>query len=415
MNTATAEQRLNAIVEQELCIGCGLCESVAGHDTVEVRKGRDGYEVPHIKQPLDHETVDRIYAVCPGVRVEGLPERLHLKDTKTDNVWGSWRRMVRCWASDPDIRHRGATGGVLTALASWLIESNAVEFMLHARANPEHPSFGQWHLSFSSDDVIDGAGSRYGPTAVLKCIDEVLSRDQPFAFIGKPCDIGALRNLAKTDSRVDKLVRYWLTPVCGGFMPPKSFSAFLKRIDVESDDVLTVEYRGNGCPGPTQVQTHERTVDSHYLDFWGEDESQWHLPFRCKVCPDGIGEAADIAAADSWPGGSPTREGSVNDPGTNAVIARSKAGQDLLEEANRAGVIGIEYDISPDEMSIYQPHQMRKKYAVWPRHQGLGDEGLIVPETSRLRIKELAEELPESHHLHQRLGARQRVGYRSSD
>ena len=30
-----------------------------------------------------------------------------------------------------------------------------------------------------------------------------------------------------------------------------------------------------------------------YTDFRGTDESQWVLPFRCKVCPDGIGEAAE--------------------------------------------------------------------------------------------------------------------------
>jgi len=261
MTSPTAEQRLNAIVEQELCIGCGLCESVAGRDTIEVKKGTGGYEVPIIKRPLDHGIVDRIYAVCPGVKVEGLPENANAADSKNDNVWGPWRRMVRCWAGDPAVRYRGATAGVLTALASWLIRTDAVDFVLHAKPGDDHPSFGQWHLSFNHEDVMDGAGSRYGPTAVLKCIDEVLARNQPFAFIGKPCDISALRNLATVDPRVNELVKFWLTPVCGGFMPPQSFDAFLGRIDVAPGDVLKVDYRGNGCPGPTHVETADRVLE----------------------------------------------------------------------------------------------------------------------------------------------------------
>ena len=51
-----------------------------------------------------------------------------------------------------------------------------------------------------------------------------------------------------------------------------------------------------------------RVVEKDYLEFWGEDASAWSLPFRCKVCPDAIGEAADLAAADTWPGGAPKPE-----------------------------------------------------------------------------------------------------------
>ena len=69
----------------------------------------------------------------------------------------------------------------------------------------------------------------------------------------------------------------------------------------------------------------------------------------------------------------------------------------------------LEYDIVPDDMSIYQPHQMHKKYAAWSRHQGLGDAGRIVPQTARLRIEELARELPDEMNEYQREGTRKRV------
>ena len=405
----SARDRLNAISEQGLCAGCGLCQAIAGPGRVQVTKASNGYERPVITGSIDDAVVDTIYDCCPGTRIDGLPARLIDADTKIDKVWGPWRRIVRGWAGDPAQRFEGATGGALTALAGYLLDSKRVSFILHVKASRREPTFGERHLSFSKEDVLEAAGSRYGPAAPLIDIDAVLARGAPFAFIGKPCDISALRNYARHDQRVDALVKYWLTPVCGGYMPPEAMDAFLRREGIDPARVTSLRYRGRGCPGPTRLEADGRVHEWHYLDFWGEDASQWQLPFRCKICPDGIGEAADIAASDTWPGGSPTRQGSLEDPGVNAIVARTKAGAELIAAARRDGALVLEHDLTPDDMSAYQPHQVRKKYCAGPRHQGLGDEGRIVPETHGLRIAELAQERPAQHSTQQRTGTRQRI------
>ena len=402
-------ERLYAIVEQGLCIGCGLCQAVAGKDRVSVVKTQNGFLNPVVIAELDHATVDRIYAVCPGTRVEGLPERLVEADTRQDNVWGPWRRMVRAWATDPGQRFEGSTGGVLTALGAYLLASKRVDFILQVKTSSSEPGFGEPTLSFSEAEVFEAAGSRYGPAAPLLDIDAVLERNQPFAFIAKPCDVAALRNYAEQDERVDRLVRYWLVMVCGGFGTPRGTLEFYRRVGIDPAAVTGLRYRGRGCPGPTRVDTPDGSQEFHYIDFWGEDETAWTLPFRCKICPDGIGEAADIAAADTWIGGGPNRVDSVDDPGTNAIVARTRAGEGLLAAAAADGALSIEYDIVPDTLSVYQPHQVNKKYAAWPRHQGLRDAGRLAPQTARLRIEELAADLPQVSTDFQRNGTRQRV------
>ena len=405
----TPTERLNAIVEQGLCIGCGLCQSVAGKNRVRVTRTSNGYLTPVVEGELDHATVDRIYAVCPGTRVEGLPARLVETDTHHDNVWGPWRRIVRAWAADPEVRFEGSTGGALTALAAYLLASKRVDFILHVKTSTSEPSFGEATLSFTEANVFEAAGSRYGPAAPLLDIGEVLDRNQPFAFIAKPCDIGALRNYAQQDERVDRLVRYWLTIVCGGYGTPRGTDAFFRRSGIDPEAVTGLRYRGRGCPGPTRVETADSVQEFHYIDYWGADETTWTLPFRCKICPDGIGEAADIAAADTWVGGSPNRVDSGDDPGTNALIARTRAGEELIAAAAADGALTLEYDIVPHTVSVYQPHQVNKKYAAWARHQGLMDAGRMAPQTERLRIEELARELPEETNRFQRDGTRKRV------
>ncbi len=408
-STVSPTERLHAIVEQGLCIGCGLCETVAGSECVRVCKTTSGYEAPVVVGELDHATVDRIYATCPGTRVEGLPERLVESDTRIDNVWGPWRRIVRAWAADPQIRFDGSTGGVMTALGIYLLESKRVDFILQVRAHASEPSFGEACLSFNRDEVLAATGSRYGPAAPLVAIDAALERGRPFAFFAKPCDVAALRNFAAQDPRVDELVRYCVVMVCGGYGTPQGTRDFFRRCGIDPDEVTALRYRGRGCPGPTRVESAAGAREFHYIDYWGEDETTWTLPFRCKICPDGIGEAADLAAADTWIGGSPNRVDSETDPGTNAIVARTRAGNELLAAAAADGALEIEYDLVPDDLSIYQPHQVHKKYAVWARHQGLADAGRIVPQTARLRIAELADELPDATNQYQRAGTRKRV------
>ncbi len=408
--TASPEDRLYRIAEEGLCIGCGLCQSIAGGDKVEVAMTPTGYERPVVRAPLDHDTVDRIYAACPGTRVEGLPESLCDVGTLHDDVWGAYRNMVMSHAADRNIRHASSTGGVLSALCLYLLDAKRVDFILHVKASTAYPACGEPHLSFDGVQVMEGAGSRYGPAAPLRDIADVLAREQHFAFVGKPCDISALRCYARQDARVDALCRYMLTPVCGGFMVPENMRRFLGELGIDQEDITKLRYRGFGCPGPTRIETRQgQVVEKNYLDFWGEDESSWSLPFRCKVCPDGIGEAADVAAADSWPGGSPTWEGQIGDEGTNAIVVRTAAGSELVEAAANAGYLTTGDDVSPREMDGFQPHQVTKKRTVWARHAGLRAAGRLVPETERLRIRELALERGYAANADQARGTRARV------
>ncbi|MHC8508369.1 MAG: Coenzyme F420 hydrogenase/dehydrogenase, beta subunit C-terminal domain [Rhodospirillales bacterium] len=393
--SSSPAERLNRIIKEGLCIGCGLCQSTAGPDKIHIVTTPEGALRPLALDALDHAAVDVIYDVCPGTRVEGLPENLIDSGTRADPLWGPYHAIVHAWAADPETRFKAAAGGVLTALAQYMLNTGAADFIHHATHSKTHPSFGEAHISRTAAEALAGARSVYGPTAVLSSIEDTLAQGQRFAFAGTPCDINALRNLAHRDARVDELCVMMMTPVCGGFMQTPNLKAALKTLGAPPwDEITRIQYRGDGCPGPTRVASKDgREMRFSYMDFWA-DEGAWGLPFRCKICPDGIGEAADIAAADAWPGGSPDPATMESDPGVNAVLARSARGWALMQNAARDGALVIERDASIAEMNDYQPHQVRRKRAVWARHEGLRREGRLAPETARLRIAELAAANP---------------------
>jgi len=409
MTGQDAADRLDRISQQGLCIGCGLCQEIAGPDRVRVTLTPNGYERPVILGDVDHTVVDRILDVCPGVRVTGMPSS-QAADGRVDSVWGPWRRLVMAWAADAHVRHIGSTGGALTALGVHLLESGKVDAILHARASATEPGFGEAHISRTADDVIDAAGSRYGPTAVFTRLEEALSSGERLAIIAKPCDLSALRLFARHDPRIDRQVGFWLTMVCGGIMAPEGLAERMASFDIDPAALTGIRYRGHGCPGRTRFELlEEDSVEITYLDFWGDDESKWTVPYRCKICPDGSGEAADIAAADVWPGGTPTEEMLTYDPGRNVVIARTTVGEQLLADAVASGHLTTGDDATIEDLNSWQPHHVRKKLSSWARQMGRRRAGAIPIEIEGLRSEELARTQPVGALLEQARGSVERV------
>lgn len=402
----TPTERFDRIVEDGLCIGCGLCQSVLGVEKVAVVKGETGELRPRIRSALSEADVDLVYETCPGTRCEAIPPGEISRAPHHDLVWGPHHSLTLAWAVNEEVRFEGSTAGVLTALGRYLLQSGRVAFILHVKASEEEPTFGEATISTTVDEVLAAAGSRYGPSAPLIGLHAALDREQPFAVIAKPCDLNAIRNLAHKDERVNRLVKVMLAMVCGGFMPDRAMGRFLAENGIQRDRVTALRYRGRGCPGPTTVGTADgKSRDFHYLDFWGEDESCWSLPYRCKICPDGIAEAADIAAADTWPAATPDREMSQTDPGVNSVITRTARGEALLRAAISDGFLASGGDVDVDYMSATQPHQVTKKRFMRARFDGMNRAGRLVPQTRGLRLDALFQENSASDNREQEEGA----------
>jgi coenzyme F420 hydrogenase subunit beta len=377
--------QIDEIVHAGLCIGCGLCESIAGPERVALVATRDGRERPLARAPLDAETLRTINTVCPGTRIDGADHGRLLRGTRIDPAWGPIGTLVKGYASDPVVRHRAASGGVLSALAEFMLSTRRVEVVVHVAPSRQAPMRSASHLSFDRADVLEACGSRYGPAAPLRGFASVLDRGRPFALIGKPCDVGAVRNLARVDPRVDRLMRYALTMICGGASELGKSQEVLDRFGVAERDVALFRYRGHGNPGRTRIETRDgRVHELTYAQMW-EDEATWRLQSRCKICPDAIGEAADIVAGDTWPDATPQGE----DAGFNSILTRTAAGAELLEAAVAAGAITVCGSLTPRQLDDFNPHQVAKKRAVGARLLALRAAGAPVPRVRGLRIARL--------------------------
>ena len=294
-----AERSIAEIVANDLCVGCGLCEALTG-GRVKMVMTPAGSLRPSSTDAFSRQEEAQLMAACPGAVGEARVE----DGTDTDLVWGAHRWMAYAWAGRPDTRHRAATGGVLTALGVHVLRTGRADFVLHVGADPDRPMRSRWILSEDPESVRANTSSRYGPTAPLAGLAE----------------FGLKRTTWRCSATGATAIRdrpWWRPP------PGKRFT-------------------------------------KSYLEMW-EDESGWDVETRCKLCPDALGEAADVAAADVWPGGAPTGE----DAGFNGIIVRTAVGEDLVASAVEAGELVLGDPIAPREFDALQPHQVRKKEP-WP-------------------------------------------------
>ena len=401
---SAAPLTLEEIVGNGLCLGCGLCRSIAGRNQIDLVMTPQGRERPLVRRPLERADLERINAVCPGTRIGGT-DTAACNTAMHDTVWGAAERLSIGYARDPLVRFRGSTGGVLTALGQFLLSSSRVNFVLHVGASRSAPMRSERRLSFDAAAVLDGAGSRYGPVAVLTDFCEILERAEPFALIAKPCDVTAVRNLGRIDARVDRYMRYALTLVCGGASDLRKSAEVLQHFRIHESELALFRYRGHGNPGLTRIETKDgRAFELTYQQLW-EDESKWMIQPRCRICPDAIGLEADIAASDVWPGGSPAGE----DAGFNGIIVRTARGLELYEAAVAAGALTIDHSATYADFDRFQPHQVRKRRAVWARLKALQVTGKPVPQVTNLGLEDCARQNTLRQNLAEYRGARDRA------
>lgn len=215
-------------------------------------------------------------------------------------------------------------------------------------------------------------------------IHQALDRAQPFAFLGKPCDINALRNLGRVDPRVDQYCKCAVSLCCGSYADATFLDRFLALHDAKDEDIVEFRWRGNGCPGdgcPFIKLKDGRTLMMDYVDFWyqgggGGDAGPLTYQWRCKLCPDFWGYESDITVMDAWPNCLPehadrvTEERRYERDGRALVLARSQRGERILGAALERGTfVQMGDDITMDEVMSYQPHQVRRSVGLLAKRQ----------------------------------------------
>jgi coenzyme F420 hydrogenase subunit beta len=360
----TPSPTLSRVLKGELCAGCGLCASVAG-DAVALELAPPGYLRPRQIATVTPEVERKIARACPGSEVAPWGDGANV-----DPAWGPLGTVATGHATDEGLRHNASSGGMISALLDHALASGLVDAVVQTRADTIDPVGNITVISTTPAEVEASAGSRYAPSAPLSTIDALLADGRRFAFVGKPCDISALRQLGTLDPRVAECIPVMLAFFCGGIPSRAGSHAVIRAMGYEPREVTAFRYRGNGWPGQARATRADGSyAEMSYAKSWGAHLSG-HVQFRCKICPDAVGGVADIACADAWYGGESGYPQFDEAAGRSLVIARTPAGEALLAGAVETQTVAIE-PLDPREIDLMQPAQKRRKALLVARNAAL--------------------------------------------
>lgn len=358
MNKHPSIRTIDQVLKADLCLGCGACQyAVPGK--IELKMNAEGYLRPVVQQVLQPAEEELALSVCPGIHVEHTPP---LKNEEL--MWGPIKSCQAGWSTDDQLRHKASSGGGLSAFAGHMLRSGQADAVLHIGVSAHDPLLNEYRISTTPEQVAGNAGSRYAPAAPLTGLREALAKHERIAFIGKPCDVVAMRKIMAVDPVAKQKVVACLSFMCAGVPSIKGTHAVLNKLNSPREEVVEFRYRGNGWPGlATAVLKDGRSRSMTYDDSWGKILNK-HLQFRCKVCFDGTGEFADITCADAWYGSRDGYPSFEEAQGRSLILARTGIGAQILADAIEQVSALVESLPSADLPKI-QPYQRdRKLYAL---------------------------------------------------
>jgi coenzyme F420 hydrogenase subunit beta len=356
---------LKDVVDWGLCIGCGACSYACSEGRVTLVN----IETVGIRPRFDDDTCagcTKCLSFCPGYSVDGdLVTRDLPRVAEADSEFGPALEIWEGHASDPEIRYRGSSGGVLSALAAYCLEQEDMAFVLHSAMDESQPWLNATVQSRTRADIMARTGSRYAPSSPCDGLAAVEQSDRPCVFIGKPCDTAAVGMLRQERPSLDRNLGLVLSFFCAGTPSTRGTLDLMKGMNVTPDTVTNVRYRGEGWPGEFKV-AHEggsRECSLSYDDSWGKLSR--YRPLRCHLCPDGLGRVADVSCGDAW-----ENFRGNGDPGRSIVIVRTPRGRAIVRRAMAANYVQLT-PASAQNVLAAQHNLLNKRRELFGRLAGL--------------------------------------------
>lgn len=348
---------IKTTVKRSFCLGCGLCEAIGKQDNVTMRLETNGFYEPRVIGHVSSQTLKQLGKTCPGINIECIDNRY--------TFCGNLISAYEGWSNEPSIRKQGSSGGVITALALYLLRTKQITAVLHVGPCKDNILHNELRVSRTETDIISCASSRYAPALIFNRLPYYLSQErETYLFIGKPCDIMALKKYLKIHPEYCNRVKICISLMCAGI---PSYNATLKLIEdaKNASKPLDIKYRGDGWPGNFKVKFENGEVYTRsYNDSWGRVLGR-NIHFRCKICPDGIGQWADIVVGDAWQTSDGYPDFNERD-GKSFILARTSSGNMLLNEAYKKGAITLNTaDIN--SLKTIQPYQYLRLRSVFYR------------------------------------------------
>jgi len=314
------------VVDRHLCTQCGTCVSVCPVGAIEMRETPSGLLRPSV---LDEKCVQcgKCLELCPGLAVEiSLPDGV-------DPFRGKVCAAYVGHACDELIRSTGQSGGVVSALLLYLLESGRVNAALVTTMPADGCLRPKPMLAKTRSDILAAQGSTYCPVAPNIMLKDV-GADDRVAAVGISCQMHGIHMMLRSQNALADNIKYKIGLFCDRTLLYTCIDQMAKDTGLDISEVIQVDYRKKVVTGKASLSL--RSGDNKQFDYSmvvGRLKD-YFTPPRCRLCFDKMNILSDISIGDTW--------GISESPkGDSVVIARNDKAVSLLKDACDSGYLKL--------------------------------------------------------------------------
>lgn len=339
---------IDLVVNNDLCIGCGLCTYKCPTKAIDMRWNEYGFFVPVLSGTCGADGA--CLTVCPfnpypekEVKTENEIADIFLKDaTLLHPQVGKYQGIYAGYAEE--FRLTSSSGGIATFILSDLLERKIVSYIFSVKESSTPGAHYEYAISNNKQELLASSKTRYYPVTLSTVFSKIDELDGKLAIVGVACFIKAIRLAQHTDPLLKDKIPFLVGIICGG-IKSKFFTEYLTdKAGVPKELCYNPEFRikdlnstasdySFGCSSKNDNQ--EKTIKMRTVgDMWGTGLFKANA---CDFCDDVTTELADISLGDAW------LEPYVKDgKGTNIVITRSTIAEKIIKEGIESAKIYLE-------------------------------------------------------------------------
>lgn len=370
----TRFKTVQEVADWRCCLGCGACAYICPQRRIRLVDFADEGIRPVVEAD-GCESCRLCLDTCPGY--ENDHSRINSAPGLIEEVKPYCGPVLEIWeghAADPEIRLKGSSGGLITALSLYCLEKEGMHGVLHIGQDPDDAMRNKTQMSRSRADLLQKTGSRYAAAAACDRLDWIEQAPAPCVFVGQPSEVTGAKKACFLKPELERNIGLTISFFCAGSPARQGAVELLKSRGINPSEVEELRYRGNGWPGMFAVRLKGK-VDwlpvMTYQESWGFVQA--YRPFSTHLCPDGSGEDADISCGDPW-----YRPVQPGEPGSSIVVVRTERGCRILQGAIAAGYVQLQR-AEPWKVIESQRNLFEKRGAIWGRVLAMRTLGLPAP------------------------------------
>lgn len=300
---------ISEVVDQGICIGCGVCAGICPGKNIEMRWSDKGELNPYIDNGCAPEICTCISA-CPILNPL-WENKTPVEPMLSNDVLGDYIASYNGYSTQGEQHINGTSGGVLTWLLSALLKERKIDGAIAVveSSNPTERLF-EFKILESIEEIEAASGSKYYPVEISE-IMRFLKKDKSskrYALVGLPCLITGMRQAQQFNKHIDSKILYMFSLTCGQ-LPNRFYTEALASYSGISPATLaSANYRSKeGTLNARNFIFHASDIHGNKGQSLSWDTKPWHLwknsffiHGACKICDDVFGKHADVVFMDAW-------------------------------------------------------------------------------------------------------------------